>query len=429
MNLPKDQVYWYTLQKPKITPLKHDLTVDIAIIGGGMAGLMCAQKLKNGNKNLNIAVIEATFCGGGASGKSSGFITPDSELELCDLVNSFGEQEGKRIWEFAKAGVHSIQQTIKNKNINCDFSEQDALFIANDTRGLKKVKEEFEIQSKLGYNPSFYDKSHITEVIGSRNFEGAVRTGDTFGIIAYLYCQQLKEALKREGIAIYEETPVEHITAPYIKAANYTIEARKIVVCTDRFLPQLNITPKEVYHAQTFLAISKPLPEQVIKKLFPDKPVMVWDTDLIYQYYRIVQGNRLLLGASSLFFTYNEKENHQAHGKVMKKMQAYLKEKFPDITIEFEYMWPGLIGVSKDFLPIVGKHPDMKNVYFTGAGAGLPWAVATGEYIADKILHGRSEFDQVFSHKRRFPIGKVLQSVFMKPLSFALSHGIKKYLR
>jgi gamma-glutamylputrescine oxidase len=428
MKLPKDQVYWYTLRKPKPTPLNQDIVVDIAIVGGGMAGLMCAQKLKSGNKNLNIAVIESSFCGGGASGKSSGFITPDSELELSDLVREYGEQEGKRLWDFVRSGVASIKNTIERKNIKCDFSVQDSLFIANDSSGFRKVHKEYEVQSKLGYKPEFYKKESIPEVLGSTNYLGAVRSKDTFGMISYLYCQDLKEALIREGVAIYEETPVEHIVAPYIKTNKHTVEAGKIVVCTDRFLPRFHLAEKEVYHAQTFIAVSKPLSSEIIKKIFTDNLLMVWDTDLIYQYYRIVEGNRLLLGAASVFYTYKKHEIHAAE-KVFKKMQKYINKKFPQIAVEFEYMWPGLIGVSKDFLPVMGKDPVMKNVYFTGAGAGLPWAAAMGEYIADKILNGRSDFDERFSPLRAFPVGTIGQFILSKPLSFAVSHGIKKYLR
>jgi gamma-glutamylputrescine oxidase len=102
--------------------------------------------------------------------------------------------------------------------------------------------------------------------------------------------------------------------------------------------------------------------------------------------------------------------------------------KFPDIPFRLEYFWPGLIGVSKDFLPIAGKDPVMKHVYFAGAGAGLPWAAGLGEYLAHKILHGREDFDALFSPYRKFPVGSAGQVVLSKPLSFALSHGIKKYL-
>jgi len=423
---PKAAVYWYTLRTPKVTPLSRDLSVDVVIAGGGIAGLMCAQKLKAENKNLRIAVVESTVCGGGASGKSSGFITPDSELELSDLVKIYGPHDARRLWDFARGGVNSIRDTVSKRSLKCDFVVQDSLFIANDKKGLDKVKYEYDVHRKLGYDAWFYDKEKVEKVIGSQAYEGAVRSKETFGIVSYLFCQELKESLLRENILIFEETPVIEITNERLVTKNYAITAEKIIVCTDRFLPDFRLAEKEIYSAQTFLAVSRPLPYKVVQDLFPHGPMMVWDTDLIYQYYRIVQGNRLLLGAASLFYTYRGKEKRYAP-RVLRKMQKYLKAKFPSLKIEFEYFWPGLIGVSKDFLPIIGQDPVMRNVSFIGACAGLPWAAAAGEYIAERLVHGRKDLDDMFSPERRFPINRQAQIVLSKPLSFAISHAIKKY--
>ncbi len=424
----KKEVYWYTLRKPKIIQLQADLEVDIAIVGGGMAGLMCAQKLKREHKNLTIAVFESTWCGGGASGKSSGFITPDSELSLSDFVRNFGKEDGKKLWEFVRGGIQSIKDTIQRRNISCDFQDMDSLFIANDEKGFKKVKKEYDTQTELGYKAELYDESTVSTVVNSNDYKGAVRYKDTFGMSAYLYCQDLKESLEREDILIFEETPVTEITAAGLRVNDHTVTADKVVVCTDRFLPDLNFAKNEVYHAQTFVAVSKPISPETIKKIFPTESMMVWDTDLIYQYYRMIGGNRLMLGAASVVYTYAQNPKTFSN-LIFKKMNSYLQKKFPEVDIQFEYFWPGLIGVSKDFLPIAGRDPMMKHVYFAGAGAGLPWAAALGEYIADKILLQRDDFDRFFMPRRKFPIGRAAQVIISKPISFAISHGIKKYFR
>ena len=53
--------------------LSSDIKTKVAIIGGGMAGLSCAQKLNEAG--VEVVLIEKDFCGSGASGKTSGFIT------------------------------------------------------------------------------------------------------------------------------------------------------------------------------------------------------------------------------------------------------------------------------------------------------------------------------------------------------------------
>ena len=65
----------------------------------------------------------------------------------------------------------------------------------------------------------------------------------------------------------------------------------------------------------------------------------------------------------------------------------------------------------------------------TSFPSGLPWAAALGEYVADKIVQGREELDEVLSPRRPFTIGPRVQRVLGKPVSFALSHAAAKLRR
>ncbi len=95
---PLDQVLWY-IDRPLCKPAQKSLNVDIVIVGGGIAGLSAAQSFHE--KGLSVALIEKNYCGAGASGRSSGFITPDSEFSLHNLLEFYGPEQGKNLWEFA----------------------------------------------------------------------------------------------------------------------------------------------------------------------------------------------------------------------------------------------------------------------------------------------------------------------------------------
>ncbi len=84
---PLDEVLWY-LPPHHIKQLRSDVSADVVIIGGGMAGLTAAQAFAK--KGCSVIVLEKSFCGAGASGKSSGFITPDSEFSLGSFVERYG---------------------------------------------------------------------------------------------------------------------------------------------------------------------------------------------------------------------------------------------------------------------------------------------------------------------------------------------------
>jgi len=148
---------------------------------------------------------------------------------------------------------------------------------------------------------------------------------------------------------------------------------------------------------------------------------MVWDTDLIYQYYRLNGDNRLMLGGATLLYTYSSHEKHNST-LIFNKLTRYFKNKFPQINISFEYMWPGLIGIAKDIMPIVGQDKDSSTIFYACAGAGLPWSAAIGKYAAEKIIDKRDDLDTCFSPYRKFAIGKIPQFFMGTKAAFALSN-------
>lgn len=426
LNKISASVYWYSLKDPKPNEsFLGEIKTDVAIIGGGMAGLSCAQKLHDTGRK--VVIIEKDFCGSGASGKTSGFITPDSEIELSSLLDTYGPEKARRIWEFVISGVDRIRKNIDRYNISCDYQIQDSLFIANNASGFKHVKKEHEARTQLGYVSTLYDNTKIEEIISGEKYAGAVRYSDTFGMNSYLYCQAMKDTLRASGVPIHEQTPVKSIVGHDIVTPHGRITAGHIIVCADRFIPDLGVLKKEIYHVQTFLGITKPLSPDQIQAIFPNSPMMVWDTDLVYNYFRLTGDNRLLVGGGDLLYTYahNITKNNARFGR---RLQNYIKKKFPSIDIEMEYLWPGMLGVSKDLLPIIGPDEGNDCVFYVGAATGLPWAAALGQYAADRVLSGRNEFDEDFSSRRHFVIGRRMQSLLRTPATYALSHGIAKYL-
>lgn len=420
-----NKVYWYTQKKLEYLPkLATKEKADVVIVGGGMAGLSAAEKIiENGH---SVIILEKEFCGSGASGKTSGFITPDSEIELSALISNHGKEKAKKIWEFVLNGVEIIRKNIVENKIECDYQIQNSLFIANDSGGLKHTESEFEARRSLSYESVLHDEKTIGEIIGSKDYVGGVEYPDTFGINSYLYCQEMRGILLEKGVKIFEQSEVTSVEGGVVKTSNGEVEAGFVIVCTDRFIPELGRLEKEIYHAQTFLGISNKLSDSEIKKIFTTEKKMVWDTDLVYNYFRVTGENRLLIGGGDLFYTYAKKESNNTL-RFKNMLTKYISKKFPEIKMEIEYIWPGLIGISKDLMPIIGPDKKTDRVWFVGAASGLPWAASLGEYIADKYLSNRNEFDEIFSSERKFIIGNKLQTLLTTPPTFAIANGITKY--
>lgn len=166
-----------------------------------MAGLSAAQSFSQ--KGLSVALIEKNYCGAGASGRSSGFITPDSEFSLHNFLEFYGPEQGKNLWEFALSGVECIRANIKKYSITCDYQEQDTLVLATSWRGLKNsIEREYKAHKELRYESTLYTQSELPSILGSSDYYGAIRYPGTFGICAYQYCQAMKHILLSQGVQI-----------------------------------------------------------------------------------------------------------------------------------------------------------------------------------------------------------------------------------
>lgn len=422
INSPQNYPFWY-LNNRLYQPLTHSITTNILIIGGGMTGLMAAQAFAQ--RGLHVTLLEKSFCGGGATGKSSGFITPASELSLDDLIAFYDHDNGQKLWEFACSGVELIRKTINRYSLSCDYQEQDTLIVANSRSDFaNQIEPEHSRRLSLGYPSNLYTAKTVPTILNSSAYDGGVSYPGSFGINAYLYCRDLKKELEKQGVEIYEDSPAVKIYAQETETPLGSVRADHTIICLDRFTPALGYLQKDIYHAQTFLMLSSPLSSTEVKQLFPERPYMVWDTDLIYQYYRLTGDNRLMVGGATLLYTYASYEQYHSTYMV-NKLNSYIKTKFPELKISFPYMWPGLIGITKDIVPIVGNDRTQPGLSYACAGAGLPWSAAAGNYIADVVLDKRDDFNEFFSPYRKFAVGKIPQFFIGTKASFALSNILR----
>jgi gamma-glutamylputrescine oxidase len=420
----RDAVFWFDRKAPPLPPLEGAVDADVVVVGGGMMGLMCARTLRA--RGQRVCLVEADTCGAGASGRSSGLITPDSELELRDLVHQFGPGEAARLWQFALGGVNSIRQAILEDQIDCDMQVQDALFVAATPGGAQVICAEHAARNAFGYSSTLHSRENLPSILGSQAYFSALRFGGTFGIDAYRACAGLRQGLLATGARVFERSPVTQILENGVETASGSVRAPAVIICADRFLPALGLARREIYHVQTFLAISERLGNSAIEQMFPRDPLMVWGTDVAYKYFRLTGDRRLLIGGGTLMNMYSRREQHRPR-QVVRQLTRYLAARFPGMPVRFTACWPGLIGISKDFAPVVGRHPVFSSVHFAAGAAGLPWAAALGRYLAEKILDGRDDVDAPLAVERRFPISPRVQAVLGTPAAFALSHGILKF--
>ena len=426
------QHWWFTTligtRRPIRPPLRGDLKCDVLVVGGGAAGLAAAARLLGTGKR--VVLIEANICGGSSTGKSAGFLTPDSELELSQLVRRFGPQGAKDLWDVPTRGIERMLELIKAGGIECDLQKQDSLFLGKGRGGVKAVRDEDSSRRGLGYDSQVYQEGELKSVIGGEGYTAAVRYRDTFGVDGLRYAQGVKGVLIDGGVDLYESTRALALSDHTVKTHMGSVTADQIIFCADKLGQDLSPYSWNVYHEQTFLSITEPLGPAEQSSMFPSDPFQCWDSDLVYSYYRLTGSKRLLLGGGSLMTTYAR--NDSTTSGVIDHVISGFRRAFPQLkSVRFIQYWMGRIDMTRDLLPTVVKEPGTPWVHRVLGCGGLPWATFCGDFAARQVLAqsetGDEKYYRYFDVNRKFFVPIWLERLIGKRLAFPLNNAWAKY--
>lgn len=417
-----DRPFWLE-QRDQLPSLRSDIRADAVVIGGGITGLTVAQLLAD--RGRSVVVLERDTCGSGATGRSSGFITPDSELQVAQLVRRFGNDVAGRLWRHAAAACEHIRRTIGAYRVDCDFLPADSFYIAAGRSARSTIADEHEARLEVGLASSHYDNHRLTSAIDARGFDSAVRYGGTFAITPHRYAVGVRDRLIESGVRVYERSCVRSLDDDMAVTDGGSVNAGLFFVCADRDLASIGHARAAAYRVQTFLAATEPLPRDMFRRLFPDGDLLVWDTDLIYHYFRRTADDRLLVGGGRLRDTYGPPRNGTA---AIGNLQRYVQHRLPVMDgAELTHVWSGLIGVTKDFLPLAGRDRRRAHHFYAGCGAGIPWSVLAAQCVA-AAADGEHELEPFFDPHRAFTDVDPMQPIARKPVTFALAHAYTKGL-
>src|SRR5438874_4195728 len=243
------QNWWYAtllgIPDPIQPPLRGATTADVVVIGGGATGLAAAMRLREAGKD--VVLLERNICGGSTTGKSAGFLTPDSELELNQLERRFGLDGAREVWNAPVRGVELMRGYAERHGIDCDLIPLDSMFLGKGHRGLAAVEEEAEARKKLGFPATHYSGAELPKVLGSRSYSAGVRYPGTFGVNGMRYAQGMKRALLSMGVRVHEASEVDEIQGHTVRTHLGSVTAEHVLVCADKLSPALTPQSREVF--------------------------------------------------------------------------------------------------------------------------------------------------------------------------------------
>ena len=411
-------------------PLGRALKCDVLIVGGGFSGMSAAAEFLR--KGLSVVIIEKNIIGGSSSGRSAGFLTPDSELELHQLVRRYGPKAAAEIWEAPVRGIERIVSNIQKHDIQCGLLRQDSLFLGLGSGGQEAVASEHECRESVGFTDQrTYDETQLASILGAQGYTAGIRYGGTYGINPLMCLQGFKDLAVESGMQIFESTAMVRLEDHTAYTHGGSVTADHIIIAVDKLSKTISPLADEAFHAQTFLSVTEPLTDRELRILFPSgEQMQCWDSKLVYSYFRLTGDNRLLLGGGTPVTTYL-KDAYNNPGVIRRVIKDF-RGHFPELRdLSFIQFWPGQIDMSRDLLPVISRPPEQPHIRFILGCVGIPWATFCGSFTARNVLGEADEdykkYFNYFSNQRRFTLPSSLGNVIGKPLLFSLANSWAKF--
>ncbi len=363
MEYASGNIFWKKSEEIKNTYpyLTHDSNCDVLVIGGGINGALTTYFLAK--EGANVIVAEKNIIGYGSTLASNANMEFDVGIELYKLEKIIGINEARKIYELYLLAIDEIGKIDQEINFDTGFYKKDNLYMTNKFMQKGSIMREYEARKKAGFNIQMIDNHNLL------NINSGIVTKNASAVMnPYLFTQCLFEYLNSfDNVNIYENTKIENIKCGYdnvvCKTNNgFKIEASKLIFSTGiETIKYVDNLPIELY--KSFTIVTRPIPE-LLKK---DINFVAKDMQEPYHILRFSNDNRIIFGGENIKYSerfldnkYFEMVANDKYRKLFLSLQKMVPS-LQDIAIEFAYS--GVMGQTKDNLPIVDEIPTMPNCF------------------------------------------------------------------
>jgi len=392
---------------PETRPLDQDVTVDVAVIGGGFAGLSTALHLVEAGRS--VQVVEAGDIGWGASGRSGGQVIPGIKYDPDDLKKMFGWEAGTKAAENFGSTAAKVFELIDRYGIDCDDTRSGWAQPAHSKAALPAALDRCRQWQALGADVAELTKAEMADLLGTDRYEGGWIDRRGGSVQPLSYTRGLARAALSRGAFVATHTAATGLSR---SAAGWTVStdrgsrvnARDVVVCTNAYSRQL--WPKleqTIIAANSFQVATKPLSANLDTMILKNR-VVASDTRRLLSYFRRDREGRFVMGGRGTFADPTSQREF-AH---VERMLAHAYPILADQPIEFR--WGGRVAITQDFLPHLHA-PEKGLLFLIGCqGRGVALQSKMGEWIADYLV-------------RENPAALPLPVTNIKPIPF---HGLRR---
>ena len=348
--------------------LDGDRNTDVLIIGGGMAGILCAYQLHGAG--VPYVLVEAETVCSGITKNTTAKITSQHGLIYDKLISKFGIERARQYLAANEKALQTYRELCRG--MDCGFEEKAAYTYSLSDR--RKTERELRALEKLGFPAEFTDKLPLPFPIA-----GAVR----FPHQAQFHPLKFVSGLVK-GLHIYEHTRVRELIGATAVTNHGRIYAKKIVVTTH--FPFLN------KHGSYFLKLYQHRSYVIALQNAPDVNGMYLDEAQAGMSFRNYE-NLLLVGGG----------DHRTgkKGGGWRELRDFAQQHYPQA--EERSHWATQDCMSLDGVPYIGRYSASTRDLYVATGFnkwGMTASMVSAMILSDLVQEKENPYEEVFSPSR-----------------------------
>jgi putative aminophosphonate oxidoreductase len=383
--------------------LEGSARADVCIVGGGYTGLWTAIRLKELDPSVDVVIVEADVCGGGASGRNGGFVL-SWWTKFLTLSKACGVQEALRLARASAAAVHDIGEFCRANGIDAGFHEDGYLWAATNRSQIGAWEGVIGALAQHGERPfDVLTPDDAAHRAGSPSHMGGVleRTGAI--VQPALLARGLRRVAIERGVRVFEHSPMTRLrtrgrfpatltpgsvaraAVPVVETIHGSIAAERVVLATNAWMVRHAAIRRRIIVVGSDIVATSPIPERLRQIGWTDG-LCISDSRLLVHYYRTTGDGRIAFGKGGGLLPFGRWVGKRFEGasRLAARTERHFRQTYPSLNdVPIEVSWTGPIDRSRTGLPFFGQLPGKPGVL---VGVGYSGNGVGPSYLGGRIL-------------------------------------------
>ena len=368
--------------------LAGDLSVDVVVVGAGIAGLTAALLLKRAGRR--VAVVEMARVATGQTGQTTAHLTELLDAGYKTLASDFGRHGAQLAAASQRAAIEQVASLVEELGIRCGFTRVPGWVYTEREHDVPSLEQELEAARAAGLTASRAAAPPLPFSV-----KAAFRVEDQAQFHPREYVRALAEAVHGDGCHVFERTRVTRVTDGRpcsVETEHGVLRAEAVLETTQAPLNRVVMHTKNFPYRTYAIAgrLSKPL-----------EPGLYYDTDEPYHYTRthtLEDGTWAILGGED--HKVGEVEDTEA---CFRRLETWARSRFPLESVA--HRWSGQVWEPADGLAYIGRNGLSRSIYVaTGfSGTGMTFGTLAAMILSDLVLGRPNPYAALYDATRLKP--------------------------